>query len=159
MPVKIKPIFDEAAAEIIAEVTVRMGATGANATGKTVRSLEDNVTDDRMQILGSKSFLFVEVGRKPGKKPPFEPIKEWVKARNLGGTNPDGVAWAVVNAIAKRGTLAKRIDKKQEPRDIYTSVVTKLRIQSILSKINDFKVTQARSEILEAFRGQGVTIV
>jgi len=155
----IKVIFDKAALEIIGEIKANLIATDGVATGKTFRSLEDKTSDEQMLILGAKSFLYVEVGRKPGKKPPFKPIKEWVEARGIGGQNPDGVAWALVHAIAKRGAGSLRTDKTQSPRDIYLSVINKKRIESVVQQITSFKIAFTQSEIVQQFRGQGVNII
>lgn len=155
----IKQIFDKAATEIINEIRANMVAGNVNATRKTSNSLEQKTSEEKMQVLGSKSFLFVEVGRAPGKNPPFKPIREWVEARGLGsGTNANGIAWAVVKAIGRRGTLARRTDKIIEPRDVFQSVVTRDRVQHITDQINKFKIAQATSEIVEAFRGKGITV-
>ena len=155
----VKVIFDKAALELIGEMKANLIATDAVATGKTFRSLESITSDDRLQILGSKSFLFVERGRRPGKKPPFKPILEWVEARNLGGQNPKGVAWRLVNLIAQRGAGSLRTDKKISPRDIYQSVINKQRVERITAQITDFKVISMRSEILQRFRGQGISVI
>lgn len=155
----VKAIFDKALLGIIAETQANMVAQDAVATGKSYRSLSHEAFETRGLIYGAKSFLFIEKGRKPGKKPPFAPIKEWVEARGLGGTNPDGFAWALVHAIGQRGVGSLRSDKQQSPRDIFTSVITKARIERIISEINQFKVTEVQSEIVSAFRGPGVQIV
>lgn len=155
----VKKIFDQSTKDIIELIRLNFESTGASATGKTLRSLEDQNTEERLLLLGAKSFLFVEKGRKPGKKPPFAPILEWVQARGIGGQNEKGVAWAVVHAIGERGAGSLRTDKTQSPRDIFTSVVNQERINTIVSEIQGFKVAEARSEIVDAFRGQGVKIV
>lgn len=151
----VKDIFDKAALELIAEIRQRMVQEGVNATGKTSASLEHTATDSQMTILGSKAFIWVEKGRRAGRNPPFSPILEWVEAKGIGGINPVGVAWAVVKSIGARGSVTFR---GGDFRDIYTSVVTEQRLEKIFKDIADAKVINARSEIVERFRGQGVTI-
>src|SRR5688572_7980430 len=129
----IEKVFDQAALDIITEIRLNLIATGAEATGKTGRSLEDITSDEGMKILGSKSFLFVERGRGPSKKlPPVAPLVEWLEARGID----KAAVWGLRKAIAKRGTLSLRTDGgSTHPRDIYDSVVTKIRIERILSQI------------------------
>lgn len=43
---------------------------------------------------------FVENGRKPGKMPPVEPIREWCELHHL----PEGVEWGLRRKIGERGT-------------------------------------------------------
>lgn len=53
---------------------------------------------------------YIESGRRPGKKPPFAPIHEWVKAQRLMprvNQTIEQVTYAVMNTIGKRGTLPK----------------------------------------------------
>lgn len=43
---------------------------------------------------------FVENGRKPGKMPPVEPIREWCELHHL----PEGVEWGLRRKIGAKGT-------------------------------------------------------
>lgn len=66
---------------------------------------------------------YVEFGRRPGKRPPIDAIKQWVDKKHLSDTysiknrqqsnrgkdykrRRDSMAWAIANSIAKKGTQA-----------------------------------------------------
>lgn len=51
----------------------------------------------------------LERGRKPGKAPPHEPIKQWV-IKKLGKSEEeaDSIAWAVVHKIKNEGTKPRQ---------------------------------------------------
>lgn len=46
---------------------------------------------------------FVEYGRRRGKRPPIEPIREWCFLHNL----PSGVEWHIQRKIGEKGTKGK----------------------------------------------------
>lgn len=46
---------------------------------------------------------FVEYGRRPGKRPPIEPIRDWCYLHNL----PEGMEWYIQKRIGKKGTQGK----------------------------------------------------
>lgn len=57
----------------------------------------------------------IEYGRRPNRPgPPFEPIFQWVR-RKLGIEDP-GVAWAIRNAIHRRGTRPRFILRRTHRR-------------------------------------------
>ena len=63
---------------------------------------------DRKQIRYTAPYAeYVEYGTGPH-RPPVEPIKKWVHRKlGLSGKEADHVAWAIVKAIEKRGTIPK----------------------------------------------------
>ncbi|CAB4199379.1 hypothetical protein UFOVP1336_32 [uncultured Caudovirales phage] len=73
------------------EIKVQMGATGG----------------------ASLYAEFVELGRKPGKFPPIEPIRKWVRRvlRITGESNIRSVAYLVGRKIARQGTPAQNYTK------------------------------------------------
>jgi len=140
----IKVIFDQAAAEIIAEIRANMASEGVNATGKTSQSLEAVTTESSMTILGRKSFTWVEQGRRPGRKPPFSPILEWVEAKGIGGTNPVAMAWRIVNKIGREGSVTF---SGADRRSIFTDLITDQRIDAIVSQVQVVKIYDVEREI------------
>lgn len=145
----VKAIFDKSAQAIITDIRSNMVAENVNATGRTSQSLEYSATETSMEIRGDKAFIWVERGRRPGRKPPFSPILEWVEARGIGGDNPVATAWRVVNSIGKRGSVTFR---GAEFRDIYTKVVTDARVSAILNEVGAYRLATAKSNIVDAFK-------
>ncbi len=81
-----------------------------NASGELDRSFEYRITDTGMEILANDYVYYLLYGRKPGRKPPFQAIRDWIDQKgivpNEGNTsaNMDSLAWAIVKSIANKGT-------------------------------------------------------
>lgn len=81
-----------------------------NASGELDRSFEYRITDNGMEILANDYVYYLLYGRKPGRKPPFQAIRDWIDQKgivpNEGNTsaNRDSLAWAIVKSIANKGT-------------------------------------------------------
>lgn len=75
------------------------------------RSIFDRVTSSLTSSIkgivgvgtGAKYGPFVEFGRRPGKRPPIDPIKKWARIK-LGN---EGAAFAIASKIASKGTKAQ----------------------------------------------------
>jgi len=50
-------------------------------------------------------FFFIEFGRKPGKNPPIQPIKDWLKRKGLD----EGLAYPIAKKIGQQGIKPKPI--------------------------------------------------
>jgi hypothetical protein len=98
----------------VEEVRSGIIRTGAIASFSLLRSVE-KVFESRGAI---KAWLvgsalpyapFANYGRKPGKRPPIEPIVRWLalKPVDTGGKDIRSVAFAIATAIGKRGVKPK----------------------------------------------------
>jgi hypothetical protein len=58
-------------------------------------------------LLTPSHVQFAKYGRGPGKRPPIDPILEWVSQKGIifEGLTQEGTAYAIANSIAKKGTL------------------------------------------------------
>lgn len=112
---------------------MRMEQMGRNASGSTVRSMIVNTSDSGGTLEGSKSFMYLEYGRGPGKVPKgfYEIIKDWVIAKGISyqdmipknGTPEQGLArlsGAIAHSIITKGT---RLYRDNEYNDIYSSLI------------------------------------
>ena len=76
------------------------------------------------------------MGRKAGKMPPVQAIKEWVINKGISDSvNASGLAWAIAKKIAKEGT------NKENHLPIYDKVITPQRIDEIIEKVSQFNVS------------------
>ncbi len=82
-------------------------------TGRSMRSVKWAAFDDGLSIYWPPHVWALMNGRKPGKRPPFEDILEWVKGKL---SPPPGKEWFVADRIcskiARYGTQIYRGDRK-----------------------------------------------
>ncbi len=121
-----------------AKVAKAMADNGRNASGRSVASLLVEVSDTIGTLYGSKSFLVMEKGKKPGRVP-FgfrDIIKQWIIAKGIAVTpiqskrrdtkytpyerGLNSFAGAVAYKIMKEGT---KLHRDNGYNDIYTTAV------------------------------------
>lgn len=121
-----------------AKVTQAMADNSRNASGRSVASLSVSVSDNVGTLYGSKSFLVMERGKKPGKVP-FgfrDIIKQWIIDKGISVTpipskrrdtkytpherGLNSLAGAIAFKIMKEGT---KLHRDNGYNDIYTTAV------------------------------------
>lgn len=86
---------------------------GLYASGKTAKTLRSNITQNRIQILGSEAFIYQIKGRGPGKFPPPNTIKDWIKAKPIRSKlNINSLSFLIGRSIAEKGSLIYQGKKK-----------------------------------------------
>ena len=109
--------------------TARYGATQAvkvsaqsrphrpRATGTYERSfLVMKVPDGAILTNSAKHSIFVELGRRPGKRPPLKVIEEWVRIKRIAkGPKSRRVAIAIARKIGRKGTKGRFVMKRTMP--------------------------------------------
>lgn len=145
------------------KITNAMADNGRNASGRSVASLQVSVNGNVGILYGSKSFLVMERGRKPGKVP-FgfrDIIKQWIinkgisvapkpsKRKNTKYSPQEralnSFAGAVAFKIMKNGT---KLHRDNGYNDIYTTAVNEE-----LKALNDellFTTAESIAEINES---------
>lgn len=91
------------------------------ASGKLLASIEV-VPDGKggFDIYAEDYAVFIEEGRKASSRqskaprtlgkplaPPLQPILQWVQQKRIGGSNPIGVAYAVMNSLRTKNTTPR----------------------------------------------------
>ncbi len=130
---EIKEILTEHLMVMKTKIAERMATEDRNASGRSVASLTVEVDGDRGILWGSKSFLVMEKGRRPGAVPMgfHEIIYNWAKAKGISAKAKAGqkqtpekalrsFAGAVAYTIMKKGTKLYR-DKRYN--DIFSTVL------------------------------------
>jgi hypothetical protein len=109
--------------------TARYGATQAvkvsakskpyrpRATGTYERSFTViKVPDGAVLTNTARHSIFVEVGRRPGKRPPLKSIIEWVRIKRLAkGSKAVRVAVAIQRKIGRKGTKGRYVLRRTMP--------------------------------------------
>ena len=100
MPVKApeKGLVD-IAREFLEKVTFQLDA-------HTSQKGEIIVEGREVSLLTPAHIQYAIYGRGPGKKPPLDPILDWIKGESIqfGGMDKEGTAFAIQAAIGKNGT-------------------------------------------------------
>lgn len=109
--------------------TARYGATQAvkvsakskpyrpRASGTYERSFTViKVPDGAILTNTAKHSIFVELGRRPGKKPPLKAIENWVRIKRLAkGAKALRIALAIQRKIGRKGTKGRRVMARTVP--------------------------------------------
>ena len=109
---------------------------GMKASGKWENELEVLTSTNNAKIVGEGYTNQLVNGRKPGKFPPVDAIKQWIVDKGIvnnikGNISVSSLAFLIARKIAKSGTKYF----KQGGTDLIDGVVTNARIQSIIDKV------------------------
>lgn len=109
---------------------------GQVASGRTIESMQVEITDDGGILWGRQAFGTLETGRKGGNVPKgfYHIILQWVKDKGLDAQvdNPKTFAYFVSKKIAKEGTELYLAGGRN---DIYTPEI-KRTMESLADKIS-----------------------
>jgi hypothetical protein len=158
---EINKLLQSEGDKIIAEIQALIISTGANASGKTSKSLEGKITINSSKIqytlTGGAAFTWIETGRgktkKNGTKGGLKKIiRQWIDDKGItpdGDMSKDTLAFLITRAIHQRGTLLKLLN---EVREIQSAVLTNKRIMNVASGVADIAVKDAEQRITSAFK-------
>lgn len=161
LDIVIQELLQREGDAIIRDLQSAMVSAGANASGKSSASLMNEVKGSgisraTMTITGSESWNWMEQGRGVTKKNQngvLKPIiEQWIKDKGIqipSGFTLESFAFVITRSIHKRGT---KLFYTQTRRDIYTSVITEERINSITSQITKTFIANATSNVVEALK-------
>jgi hypothetical protein len=122
------------------------------ASGRTMDSIHEVVTENSLEVLALRSIGTAEYGRKPtrqgaetGDPTLFEAIKEWAKIRGIV-TNLDdkaqlGIVYAITKHIHKNGWKTK-LNKP------LSSVTDNIDIDALIKPLVVYQMNEFRSDII-----------
>ena len=88
--------------------------SAVNASGNLDRSITYAILPNGLEIYANEYVYYVIYGRKPGRQPPYQVIRDWIDDKGIqpdsGNTDKDkdSFAWAIVKSMAKKGTTIYR---------------------------------------------------
>lgn len=157
----IVSLFESEANAIIQDITISMSDEGANASGKTVRSLENKNRSGNYQYIlevqGDKAFDFVEVGRGKTKSTSGRGvlrgiIRQWIDDKGVFGslsdTEKESLSFAITKSIHARGTLLNFLKVK---RKIYTHHISDARIARLIKNVEKESIKQLEQIAINSF--------
>ena len=122
---------------------------GMNASGKWLQSLSVEATDYKGVIKGMDYTFYLANGRAPGKRPPIQPLVEWVGYKfGITGKEAKSMAFAVATKIAKEGT-----DYYPNGTDLVEVLQSQEVINYINNRISNLLAVTVKIEIEKILRG------
>lgn len=121
----INEILTKAGDKFVSGLQKQFEVLGLNDTRAASSALSSKVVGNKLQIEGLLRTVVLASGRKPGKFPPAQPIRDWVRRKlNVEESEVDGVAFVIARKIAREGT------------DIFTGKAKGLQIEMLIADIN-----------------------
>ena len=123
---------------------------GFRASGNWSKSLENEVTEGNGKytatISGANYTYWMEHGRKAGKFPPPNVIREWIKDKGIiaEGISLNSLAFLIGRKIAEQGT-------KIRP-GIVSDVITQQRVQDLYDRIGQIFINEVRSDVIKELK-------
>lgn len=152
-----KNIYDklnEIGADIVKDMASIITAKGAVASGKLLRSLDYTVEfNDKGQwslLIEYEDYgYYVDKGRNPGRFPPGDAIKNWMRLKGI----PQEAFWPIMYKIKKAGYYSKMVGgvPLSPPRGIrFTDALTRnVDLKSLTKEFGDMFVADIAKQIVE----------
>ena len=145
-------MLSEWAERVIVKIQENLDSTGTTASGKTKESLEYELTDTGVRILGRQYFQGVELGRPAGKVPyRFQDIiRQWMKDKGIESQFGEkewqkrNAAYLIAQKIKESGTQLYRQGGRS---DIFSNVINE-EVENLTEKIF-FEISESISEGLQ----------
>ena len=119
---------------------------GMKASTEWLQALEQTVTVSDVKavstILGAAYTEQLVQGRRPGRRPPVDPLKDWVRIKFglIDDKEIDSAAFAIATKIGREGT-----SYFPQGTDLIDGVITDERVRSITNRVGAF-ITRQSSE-------------
>lgn len=145
-------MLSEWAENVIVRIQENLDSTGTTASGKTKESLEYELTDTGVRILGRQYFQGVELGRPAGKVPyRFQDIiRQWMKDKGIESQFGEkewqkrNAAYLIAQKIKESGTQLYRQGGRS---DIFSNVINE-EVENLTEKIF-FEISESIAEGLQ----------
>lgn len=145
-------MLSEWAENVVVRIQENLDSTGTTASGKTKESLEYELTDTGVRILGRQYFQGVELGRPAGKVPyRFQDIiRQWMKDKGIESQFGEkewqkrNAAYLIAQKIKESGTQLYRQGGRS---DIFSNVINE-EVENLTEKIF-FEISESIAEGLQ----------
>jgi len=110
-----------------------------NASGDTSRSIsyqvEETLTKAILKIMANRSIGALQFGRKAGRMPPRDVIRQWIDSKPIsltGGMTKDQLAFLIQRKIGREGI---RVPNRFNPGGVISDVVNDELIDKIFKEV------------------------
>lgn len=126
---------------------------GMRASGKFAESLVVQTTQSNAKLIGEQYAEQLEHGRRPGKRPPIEAIKQWIEDKGIvnnikGNISVSSLAFLIARKIGQQGWKRENFGGVE----LISKVVTDKRIQSIIDKVGNALAISLVSRLEKEFK-------
>ncbi len=140
----------ELKSEIMTKKVTRFGAV--NASGKLAKSIRFEADKNGVRVFANDYFYYLENGRKPGKRPPRNVIKEWLQVKGIkpqGKITLDSLAFLIQRKIGEKGTIIHQQGGSRLLEDVVTKeLIDNVKVQLMMAFRNNF-VKAAFSNVIK----------
>ncbi len=123
---------------VLNSVVSVLNKANVDTTNSEKKKFSVNIDKDSIDVLLPSYYEWVDKGRKPGKRPPIEPIIAWIKREKIQteGVSITSLAYAISNSIGIEGNKARPfIDTLQEEIALIVRDYLVTEINNTLAKI------------------------
>jgi len=131
---------------ILDDIRLLYNNSGKRTSGQFEQGLKATYSDNRAILEGH----FYLAGRRAGKMPPIENIKQWITQKGIQPIKDNitvtSLAWAIAKKIAKDGT------NKEYHLKVYEKIITPRRIEEVINKVSEFNVNLFVNELTTSLK-------
>jgi len=129
--------------------TKRVTKYGAvNASGKLAESVRYDVTNngETLRVYAEDYIYYLVHGRKNGKRPPKQAIREWIDAKGISpdGISKDSLAFLIARKIGEVGTTIYQ----QGGSDLVSDIITDELVVQVKQELNDRLIALFQSDLV-----------
>jgi hypothetical protein len=147
-------VFLDESAELIRKAIREKNVSGfgpPNASGRTAASVEVVDTAKGGQVLADKALQYIIYGRGPGKFPPVQAIRDWIRDKGIKTDLPvNSLAFLIARKIANEGSATYRKYKGQDS-GLLSEAMDDSRFDMFMDKLGDDLEVRFMSGIIRRF--------
>ena len=162
----VSALLNEVGAKIVADLkndirnkqVTKYGAV--NASGRLEKSIDYKVEGTRLIVTGEDYIYYLEAGRRNGKRPPKQAIREWIESKPSAQANfgwnqlkeyqKNSIVYLIQRKIGQKGTTIF----EQGGSDLISAVINRDIIEFIQTKL----LEGFNTETVQSFRSQVISL-
>ena len=124
------------------------------ASGRLDASISYALVSYGVEIYANDYVYYLIYGRKPGRRPPFQVIRDWIDDKGIipdagaDERSKDSMAWAVVKKMAKEGTTIYRTFGGNNS-GLFDEVFSEEALQELTEELADAMFVQFESMVFD----------